>query len=140
MSTNLNKNQIIDLLPHRDPMLLIDELINISKDVPNKLKEPYKTELINKCKYTYYREIIGYDKKIVGWNKGKGREIGIRIMKTDTVPYSADVIIDTLLHELAHSITDSRGHTDEWDDNNDYFQKLKPYYVGKLINKTFIKY
>ena len=28
---NLNKTQIIDLLPHREPMLLIDELINIKK-------------------------------------------------------------------------------------------------------------
>ena len=27
----LNKNQIRDLLPHREPMLLIDELINIKK-------------------------------------------------------------------------------------------------------------
>ena len=27
----LNKKQIIDLLPHREPMLLIDELINIKK-------------------------------------------------------------------------------------------------------------
>ena len=27
----LNKSQIIDLLPHREPMLLIDELINIEK-------------------------------------------------------------------------------------------------------------
>jgi len=31
MTTTLNKKQIIDLLPHRDPMLLIDELINIKK-------------------------------------------------------------------------------------------------------------
>ena len=30
---NLNKDQIIKLLPHREPMLLIDELINI---IPNK--------------------------------------------------------------------------------------------------------
>jgi len=29
--TNLNKDQIINLLPHRDPMLLIDELLNIKK-------------------------------------------------------------------------------------------------------------
>ena len=29
MSDKLTKMQIIDLLPHRDPMLLIDELINI---------------------------------------------------------------------------------------------------------------
>ena len=27
----LNKKQIIDLLPHREPMLLIDELLNIKK-------------------------------------------------------------------------------------------------------------
>ena len=28
---NLNKSQIIDLLPHREPMLLIDELKDIKK-------------------------------------------------------------------------------------------------------------
>ena len=31
MNDNLNKNQIKELLPHREPMLLIDELINIKK-------------------------------------------------------------------------------------------------------------
>ena len=31
MPNSLNKKQIIDLLPHREPMLLIDELINIKK-------------------------------------------------------------------------------------------------------------
>ena len=31
MSDKLNKNEIINLLPHREPMLLIDELINIKK-------------------------------------------------------------------------------------------------------------
>ncbi len=31
MTTSLNKNDIINLLPHREPMLLIDELINIQK-------------------------------------------------------------------------------------------------------------
>ena len=31
MSTSLNKDQIVALLPHRDPMLLIDELVNIKK-------------------------------------------------------------------------------------------------------------
>ena len=31
MTSFLNKKQIIDLLPHREPMLLIDELINIKK-------------------------------------------------------------------------------------------------------------
>ena len=31
MTERLNKKQIIDLIPHREPMLLIDELINIKK-------------------------------------------------------------------------------------------------------------
>ena len=31
MVDKLNKKQIIELLPHREPMLLIDELINIKK-------------------------------------------------------------------------------------------------------------
>ena len=31
MTDKLNKEQIIELLPHREPMLLIDELINIEK-------------------------------------------------------------------------------------------------------------
>ena len=31
MTDKLNKNQIKNLLPHREPMLLIDELINIKK-------------------------------------------------------------------------------------------------------------
>jgi len=31
MTDRLNKKQIVDLLPHREPMLLIDELINIKK-------------------------------------------------------------------------------------------------------------
>tara|TARA_B100000886_G_scaffold214477_1_gene148706 strand:+ start:451 stop:903 length:453 start_codon:yes stop_codon:yes gene_type:complete len=31
MSDKLNKKQIEDLLPHREPMLLVDEIINIKK-------------------------------------------------------------------------------------------------------------
>tara|TARA_B100000900_G_scaffold348206_1_gene313845 strand:- start:737 stop:1186 length:450 start_codon:yes stop_codon:yes gene_type:complete len=31
LTNNLNKEQIIDLLPHREPMLLIDELTNIKR-------------------------------------------------------------------------------------------------------------
>ena len=31
MKKNLNKSEIINLLPHREPMLLIDELVNIKK-------------------------------------------------------------------------------------------------------------
>ena len=31
MTNSLNKKEIIELLPHREPMLLIEELINIKK-------------------------------------------------------------------------------------------------------------
>ena len=31
MTVSLNKEQIKELLPHREPMLLIDELLNIKK-------------------------------------------------------------------------------------------------------------
>ena len=31
MTISLNKEQILKLLPHREPMLLIDELLNIKK-------------------------------------------------------------------------------------------------------------
>ena len=31
MKTKLNKQEIIDLLPHREPMLLLNELVNIKK-------------------------------------------------------------------------------------------------------------
>ena len=31
MSNNLSKEQIMELLPHREPMLLLDELIDIKK-------------------------------------------------------------------------------------------------------------
>ena len=47
MSNNLNKDQIKELLPHREPMLLIDELINI-----NKLKSA--TAIVNVRKDSFF--------------------------------------------------------------------------------------
>ena len=47
MSDKLNKNQIMNLLPHREPMLLIDELINIKK-----LKSA--TAIVNVRKDSFY--------------------------------------------------------------------------------------
>ena len=47
MSDKLNKSQIIELLPHREPMLLIDELIDIKK-----LKSA--TGIVNVTKDSFY--------------------------------------------------------------------------------------
>ena len=47
MSNSLNKKDIENLLPHREPMLLIDELINI-----NKLKSA--SAIVNVKKDSFY--------------------------------------------------------------------------------------
>ena len=47
MTEKLNKEQIKNLLPHREPMLLIDELINI-----NKLKSA--TAIVNVKKNSFF--------------------------------------------------------------------------------------
>ena len=47
----LNKNQIKELLPHREPMLLIDELINIKK-----LKSA--TAIVNVAKDSFLFKVI----------------------------------------------------------------------------------
>ena len=47
MTDKLNKKQIEDLLPHREPMLLVDELINIKK-----LKSA--TAIVNVRKNSFY--------------------------------------------------------------------------------------
>ena len=47
MTNTLNKKQIIELLPHREPMLLIEELINIKK-----LKSA--TAIVNVKKNSFY--------------------------------------------------------------------------------------
>ena len=49
MSDNINKQEILNLLPHREPMLLIDKLINI---VPLKSA----TGIVNVKKESFYLE------------------------------------------------------------------------------------
>ena len=51
MSDKLTKQQIEHLLPHREPMLLIDELINI-----NKLKSA--TAIVNVKKIVFLFKVI----------------------------------------------------------------------------------
>ena len=41
MSTSLNKKQIIELLPHREPMLLIEDLVNIRTAIVNVKKDSF---------------------------------------------------------------------------------------------------
>lgn len=117
---------------------LLNVLADISKDLPKHVNKKYSKKLQIKTQNTSFTEIIGGDKSIVGWNYNKGREIGIRLIGRDNKPYSALFILDTFLHELAHSITDDYGHGKEWREINDYLQTYKSRYVSFLINKTFL--
>ena len=47
MTISLNKEQILKLLPHREPMLLIDELLNIKKLFS-------ATAIVNVKKHSFY--------------------------------------------------------------------------------------
>ena len=117
----------------------MEELKKIANDVPNNINE-HSEKLRNKLKNTSFVEITGGDPRIVGWNYNKGREIGIRFINKRGDFYSYDIIVDTLLHELAHSITENHGHGDEWVNLNNYLQALKPRYVSILRNKYNYNY
>ena len=62
MSTFLDKKQIIELLPHREPMLLIDELYDIKKlnsatAVVNVRKDSF---FVDGCSFIYIKKGINY--------------------------------------------------------------------------------
>ena len=56
MNESLDKKQIISLLPHREPMLLIDELYNIVKQALQLINDKVVTE--SSYYYTKYMEIF----------------------------------------------------------------------------------
>ncbi len=118
---------------------VLEVIIEIANDLPNHIRPKNQEKLRQRLKNTSFVEIINNNQPYYGWNYEKGREIGIRIYKNN-LPISAREIIDTLLHELAHSVTISIGHGEEWEENNHFFQKNKTKYVALLLNKTFLSY
>ncbi len=118
---------------------VLDVIIEIAHDLPNHIRPKNREKLSQRLKNTSFVEIIDNKQPYYGWNYEKGREVGIRIYKNN-VPIPAKEIVDTLLHELAHSVTVSTGHGEEWEENNYFFQKNKPKYVALLLNKTFLSY
>ena len=54
MTISLNKEQILKLLPHREPMLLIDELLNIKikeHSLSQRDKNLIQTVVLNSMRY-----------------------------------------------------------------------------------------
>jgi len=117
---------------------LIEVVIYISNDLAKKINENDGKRLRSKLQNTSFIELINGDSQILAWNYDKGREIGIRVYDDNNVPYDADTIITSLLHELAHSICKTVGHNSEWEEKNNYLQGFKGIYIEYLINNTFI--
>ena len=65
----LNKDQIRDLLPHREPMLLIDDLVDIQRDIK---EGTFDLNLVN-----YDFSSLNLDSDIVG--RDVGRDLGIEL-------------------------------------------------------------
>lgn len=119
---------------------IIDVLRLISIDLSYEIDEENGRELRGKLQNTSFLELIDKDDDILAWNYDKGREIGIKMYDDNGKYYSAEFLIDSLFHELAHSITGSFGHTQEWVENEKILLKFKDKYVKILLNKTVLVY
>ena len=117
---------------------LLDTLRDISIDLTTSIRPDDSYLLAKNLQNTSFIELIDQNPKIMAWNYDKGREIGVKIYDRTGRPLSADEIINSLLHELAHSTTVSWGHGPEWQENNEHLQRLRKKYVKILIIKTFI--
>lgn len=118
---------------------VLEELVYISNDLVNKLNKDDSKKLYIKLQNTSFVELINEEDDILAWNYDKGREIGIRIYDKGNIKFNADMIITSILHELAHSLCEETGHEDEWIKKNNYLQSFKEEYINHLVENTFIE-
>tara|TARA_Y100000004_G_scaffold194804_2_gene260287 strand:+ start:369 stop:860 length:492 start_codon:yes stop_codon:yes gene_type:complete len=120
---------------------LLDVLRDISVDlIYDENIDPEDSRLLKiKLQNTSFRELIDMDPNLMAWNYDKGRELGFKIYNRDGTPIPAGEIINSLLHELAHSLCWDYGHHPKWQKKNKYLQdNFHTKYVNILINKTFL--
>ncbi len=120
---------------------LLDVLRDISVDlIYDENIDPDDSKiLMTKLQNTSYRELIDMDPNLMAWNYDKGRELGFKIYNPDGTPIPAGEIINSLLHELAHSLCWDYGHHGKWITKNKFLQdNFHTKYVNILINKTFL--
>ena len=118
---------------------LIKTLREISIDLSYNINEEDGKLLRKRLQNTSFMELAITDHNILAWNYDKGREIAVDVFDKNGNPYSADNILVSLFHELAHSLTNSVGHGHDWAVKNEYLQGFRNKYVAILIKKTFIK-
>jgi|TARA_B100001769_G_scaffold267399_1_gene254706 hypothetical protein len=120
---------------------ILDVLRDIAVDlIYDENIDPEDSKLLKiKLQNTSFRELINQDPDLMAWNYDKGRELGFRIYNKDGTPLPAGEIINSLLHELAHSLCWDYGHHAKWQKKNKYLQdNFHSKYVNILINKTFL--
>lgn len=115
---------------------IIDVLRDISIHLSYKINKEDGELLREKLQNTSFKELLYNDPNILGWNYDKGREIGIKIYKSNNEMYPTKEIISTLFHELAHSLTIEKGHHQNWKRKDNYLQTFVPFYVNIFILKT----
>tara|TARA_B110001450_G_scaffold106902_1_gene101228 strand:+ start:4539 stop:5036 length:498 start_codon:yes stop_codon:yes gene_type:complete len=125
-----------------DAAEIIDTMRLISIDLTYEIESDNEKgiQLRNTLANTTFKELIDQDDDILAWNYDKGREIGIKLYNDYGEFYSADFLIDSLFHELGHSISKTIGHGPEWKANYNFLKqdKFKNKYVLILINKTVL--
>jgi hypothetical protein len=114
---------------------ILDTLRIISIDLTYEIEANRGNMLRKKLQNTSYKELINQDDNILAWNYDKGREIGFKLYQDNGMHYPADHIIESLFHELAHSVSKTLGHGSEWKTNYNYLLKYKDKYVEILRKK-----
>ncbi len=117
---------------------ILDTLRVISIDLSYEIEANRGNTLRKKLQNTSYKELIQQDDNILAWNYDKGREIGFKLYQDNGLYYSAEHIIESLLHELAHSISNTVGHGTEWKSKYNYLLEYKDKYVDILRKKNKI--
>jgi len=115
---------------------ILDTLRIISIDLSYEIEATRGNLLRKKLQNTSYKELINQDDNILAWNYDKGREIGFKLHQENGMYYPAEHIIESLLHELAHSISKTVGHGAEWKSNYNYLLKYKDKYTNVLRKKN----
>lgn len=115
---------------------ILDTLRIISIDLSYEIEAGRGKLLRKKLHNTSYKELIDQDDNILAWNYDKGREIGFKLYQDNGMYYPADHIIESLFHELAHSVSKTVGHGAEWKSNYNYLLKYKDKYTNVLRKKN----
>ncbi len=111
---------------------ILDCLRDISHSLINDLDSADANILKTSLEYTTFVELLDSNHRILAWNVDKGREIGIRIYSRNGEILSPELILNSLVHELAHTLVKNNGHGPLFQAKNAMLQKKSKKYVGKL--------